>query len=236
MDKNKTLKTVIIVVFVILAGILYSCNFSQKKPQVEILSQNENTKNLQEDKQTYVKTGETLVNNKSLNKSSPNELDKGQNASENSPSIKENSNILYVHICGAVNKPDVYKVKDGTRIVDAIQLAGGLTDNAAGDYINQASLVTDGQQLYIPTKAEVKEKSPEEYTPGSKTKTPGKVNINTANMDELMSLTGIGESKAKSIIAYRQDNGGFKSIDEIKNIDGIKDSVFNKISDLITVN
>jgi len=129
--------------------------------------------------------------------------------------------------------------------VDVIVLAGGLTEDAAGDFTNQASLLEDGQQIYIPTLDEVKEKTPLEFVTGeplpdkknnnNTDKSNGIVNINTASLEELMTLSGIGQAKAKSIVDYRETHNGFQSIEEIKNIVGIKDAVYNKIKDSISV-
>lgn len=149
--------------------------------------------------------------------------------------------FIYVHICGEVKKPDVYAVKPNARVIDLIKLAGGFTKKADKDYLNQASLVTDGEKLYIPSKEEVNRMNITKETMTSNNKDGLSsvnipiVNINTASMEELMTLTGIGEAKAKSIIAYREENGTFRSIEELKNIEGIKDGVFQKIRDLITV-
>lgn len=159
---------------------------------------------------------------------------------------KEKSiHYIYVHLCGAVKKPDVYKIDENTRLVDVIVLAGGLTEDAAGDFVNQASLLEDGQQIYIPTMDEVKEKtllefidrapSPDKKNNNSAENSNGTININTASLEELMTLSGIGKAKAKSIVDYRETHNGFKSIEEIKNIEGIKDAVYNKIKAYISV-
>ena len=149
--------------------------------------------------------------------------------------------IIYVHVCGAVVNPGVYNGSYGSRIVDFIKLAGGLTEDAAGDYINQAQLAMDGQRLYIPTMEEVKELSTEAFIQGDTGDTGASgnvsklVNINTADASELMSLPGIGQSKANSIIEYRKANGKFKTIEDLMKINGIKEGLFNKISPYITI-
>ncbi len=142
--------------------------------------------------------------------------------------------IIYVHICGAVKNPAVYIVKENTRLVDLILLAGGLTADAASESVNQASILLDGQQIYIPTKEEIEEGFVEDSKSTSDTSSK-KININKASLDELMTLPGIGKSKAESIIEYRSNNNGFKTIEDIKNISGIKDAVFDKISDKIDI-
>jgi competence protein ComEA len=149
--------------------------------------------------------------------------------------------LIYVHICGAVVNPGVYQIKAGSRVCDLIELSGGLTKAAAGDYMNQAESVTDGQRIYIPTKEEIKDLTTEELVDGDQSasedndKASGLVNINTATAEELMTLPGIGQAKADSIITYRNTNGNFKLIEDLMNITGIKEGVFNRISSYITV-
>jgi competence protein ComEA len=156
---------------------------------------------------------------------------------------------LFVHLCGAVEKPGVYEAETKSRLCDLIKLAGGLKENAAGDYINQARLVTDGERIYIPTKREVEEITAGDYVEGDQSgKSPDApkaskdtvqsmelVDINLASAEELMKLPGIGQAKADSIIKYRSENGKFQKIEDLMNISGIKEGLFNKISSCITV-
>lgn len=142
---------------------------------------------------------------------------------------------VYVYVCGAVNAPGVYELKSGARVFEAIQLAGGLTGEAAPEAVNQARTVSDGEQIRVPTAQEAEEQGAgvgETVIEGSDNR---KVNINTAGKEELMTLTGIGESKAQSILDYREENGKFGNIEELMQIQGIKEGVFNKIKDDITV-
>lgn len=134
--------------------------------------------------------------------------------------------MIYVYVCGQVNNPGVVCLEEGSRVVDVIVMAGGMTDKADFNVINQAEQVYDGQKVYVPAFNEVYV----EDTPDN-----GKVNINTADESELMTLPGIGESKATAIIDYRKANGGFKTIEDIMNIPGIKTSAFNKIKEYICV-
>ena len=156
----------------------------------------------------------------------------------------EEPKTIFVYICGSVISPGVYGIPEGSRVCDLFQKAGGLTEEAAGDYWNQARLLTDGEMIYVPTKEEAKERSEEERmsaagsgntqdTSGGKNK---KVNINTASKEELMTLPGIGESKAIAILNYRQEKGKFSAIEDLKDIPGIKDGVFSKIEEYITIN
>ena len=136
------------------------------------------------------------------------------------------------HVCGAVKTPGVYELESEARICDAITAAGGLKKKADECNVNQAQLLTDGQQVYIPYKSEA---HAEKVSSEKSSSDSSKVNINTATAEELTSIPGIGEAKATSIIQYREEKGSFSSIDEIKNISGIKDGVFARIEAYITV-
>ena len=161
-------------------------------------------------------------------------LDLG-NPEEVNTSVEQVS--IAVHVCGQVKNPGVYTLAKGARVSDAIDAAGGLTKEAAGDFINQAQKLEDEQQVYVPSQEEAEE-SPkviqQETNNDSHSENKGLININQATREELMTLPGIGEAKADMIITYREEHGKFASIEDIKNISGIKDGVFNKICDLIT--
>ncbi len=160
--------------------------------------------------------------------------DSGQAAGEHGGDVSEEGDV-YVYVCGAVNAPGVYELKEGARVFEAIQLAGGLTEAAAADAVNQARIVTDGEQIRVPTVEEAQNQGAGvagEVTEGTEN---NKININTAGKEELMMLTGIGEAKAESIMDYREKNGSFTSIEELMQIEGIKEGVFNKIKDDITI-
>lgn len=140
---------------------------------------------------------------------------------------------VYVYVCGQVNKPGVYRLNNGSRICDAISAAGSTTDKAA-DTLNLAAFVSDGDKIYVPAVDETTIQSEE---PSGDTPTgTGKININTADKNMLMTLSGIGEAKANAIISYRENNGPFTDISDIMNISGIKESAFSKIKDSISVN
>lgn len=139
---------------------------------------------------------------------------------------------ICVYVCGAVVQAGVYELKSDSRVYEAIEKAGGFTQDAAVAEINQAALLKDEQQIYVPF---VTDSESQGQTEHSGREESGKVNLNTATKEELMTLTGIGESKADSIIRYREEQGKFQSIEDIKQIEGIKDGVFQKIKDLITV-
>lgn len=168
-------------------------------------------------------------------------VEKNEN-SENSKNYEtiateiEETTDCYVYVCGAVKNPGVYSLSSGSRIYQAISLAGGLREDASEDSINQAEEVADGQMIKVLTVEEA-QTSVEQTDAGEGMKEDdGRVNLNTASADELMTLPGIGESKAMSILSYREERGGFGSIEELKNITGIKEGVYSKIKDYITVN
>ena len=157
-----------------------------------------------------------------------------------------------VYVCGEVQIPGVYSLDEDKRIADAVEAAGGLSTNAAADWVNLAQKLTDGVKIYIPTVEETQngmaqQKSAAGMLPKGVTDSGNEddakvdadcdalVNINTATKEELMTIKGVGESKAESIIEFRTANGPFKRIEDIMNITGIKEGMFNKIKDKITV-
>ena len=149
---------------------------------------------------------------------------------------QEPAETVYVYVCGAVNAPGVYELKKDARVFEAITLAGGMTAEAAPEAVSQARTVADGEQIYVPTVREVQMQGSgvEDIVTGN-ADVSGKVNINTAGKEELMTLTGIGEAKAQSILDYREEHGKFGSIEDLMLIEGIKEGVFNKIKEDITI-
>lgn len=143
---------------------------------------------------------------------------------EEAPADSQTGTIV-VYICGAVVQPGVYELPEGSRVIHAIEAAGGLLEDADPHKVNQASLLADGEQVRIWTKEEAKDTE----------EADGRVNLNQATVAELMQLPGIGEAKANAIAAYREEHGHFQSIEDIMKISGIKESVFSQIKDLITV-
>lgn len=148
-------------------------------------------------------------------------------SSENRTSQEQNEKIC-VYVCGAVNNAGVYSLEPGARVADAINMAGGVYDTAVLTELNLAEHVCDGQKIYIPDIGEDTYES--KNTPHD-----SRVNINTADKSELMSLPGIGEAKANQIIEYREQHGAFQNIEDIMNISGIKEAAFSKIRELIKV-
>ena len=158
-----------------------------------------------------------------------------------------NDDMVIIHITGSVKNPGIVKLKEESRIEDAIEAAGGLTENADITKVNLAYVVEDGTKIKIPSASEedigdediIDSKSGdniiiEENTISSNNSTQT-ININKATEKEFETLPGIGPSLASKIIEYRNQNGKFGSIEDIKNVNGIGDSKYEKIKDLITV-
>lgn len=141
-------------------------------------------------------------------------------------------NLVCVHVCGSVRNPGVYYLPEGSRVHQAVELAGGFKEDAADSLINLADVLSDGEQLYIPSAEEAEDGSFRDITDRTD---DGLVNINTADIKELTTLTGIGESKAEAIIAYRENVSAFESTEDITNVSGIGENVYEKIKDSIKV-
>lgn len=147
---------------------------------------------------------------------------------------------IFVHVVGEVNSPGIVKVPNGTRLYNVIEKAGGMTKNAQTDYLNLADTVKDGQQIKVISKKEykkLKKKSQKESQNESQSGSDksGLININTATAEDLQTLSGIGEVRAKAIVEYRTQNGNFSKIEDIKNVSGIGDATFSNIKSMITV-
>ena len=134
---------------------------------------------------------------------------------------------IYVYICGHVNSPGVVECQKGTRLYEAVAMAGGADDTADMSAVNLAAPVADGERIYIPAYGE--------DIPVMEEQTEGLVNINKATENELMTLPGIGSSRAADIVKYRTDNGSFQTIEDIMKVSGIKEAAFNKIKNYICV-
>lgn len=134
---------------------------------------------------------------------------------------------LRVHVGGAVIRPGVYSLPDGSRVEDAVQAAGGFSEQAASDSINLAAAVKDGSQIVVPGQRV--------YSSMAKKGGPSRLNLNTATQAELEELPGIGPVAAQNILQYREENGLFLSIEDIQQVSGIGPATFEKIKDLIIV-
>ena len=215
--KKGSAKWAVTVICVLAAGVCYSCGGVSGSGAASGV-------------QTLMLAEETAAEAPEGESAEP-EGDPAGQAAETSPS----ATVCYVHVCGEVMRPGVYELEAGSRIYEAVELAGGFTQEAAASYLNLAQEIADGMKIEVPSEADL-EKLPE--TPaGTAGAVPddGKVNINTADKASLMTLKGIGEAKAEDIISYRDSNGPFGSIEDIMKVPGIKNAAFEKIKDDITV-
>ncbi|MFA9378099.1 MAG: helix-hairpin-helix domain-containing protein [Lachnotalea sp.] len=201
MQKGKIIKISIIISIFVVCGCLYSCKDNEKT----VVSFEDNSNN--EENATESKTNI--------------DVDKEE----------EPEQEIYVYICGEILNPGVYQVEQGARMYQVVELAGGVLDTGAENYLNLAESVSDGQKIVVPSQEEAKQLEVIQEEASSQY-----ININTANEETLTTLPGIGASKAKSIISYRESKGGFTSIEELMEIEGIKEGVYNKVKDMITIN
>ncbi len=177
----------------------------------------------------------------------------GRTAADGEASKAKEDTVYYVYVCGAVERPGVYQLEAGSRIFEAVAMAGGLTGEAGADSVNQAEGVADGQMVRTPTREEAAQRVSAGYgntsgageqgsaadvfpegLPGPES-ADGRLDLNQASVAELMELPGIGRTKAERIAAYRGEHGGFSSVEEIMQVDGIKNGVYNRIRDYIKV-
>ena len=141
--------------------------------------------------------------------------------------------LITVDVKGAVKSPGIYDLPVGSRINDAVQKAGGLTDNADSKSINLAQRISDEALVYVPTKEEAT--SQEAYSNASNTKENKKVNLNKASLEELKQVKGLGAKRAQDIIDHRESNGNFKSVDDLKKVSGIGAKTIEKLKEYVTV-
>ena len=141
--------------------------------------------------------------------------------------------LITVDVKGAVKSPGIYDLPVGSRINDAVQKAGGLTDNADSKSINLAQRISDEALVYVPTKEEAT--SQEAHSNASNTKENKKVNLNKASLEELKQVKGLGAKRAQDIIDHRESNGKFKSVDELKKVSGIGAKTIEKLKEYVTV-
>lgn len=247
--KKRRFSLIASIIFIIAAGIWYQVSYPVSDTKEQISSLDESYHD-----EFYGNTNELGEETKR------NSLTREQEGTEAPGDLKESAEPVDTessfrkccYICGFVEKPGVYEFEDDERLSDVVTKAGGFSKGACKEYLNLARFCEDGERIYVPSQEEVQDKlEPEEQSipsqdgktdrelsNGSETEQASrrdKININTADEGSLTTLPGIGEAKAKRILSYREEHGRFGSIEEIKNIEGIKDGVFQKIQELITV-
>ena len=159
---------------------------------------------------------------------------------ESEPTETENSTTLYADIKGAVQHPGIYKIEDNMRVNDLVELAGGVLKEADDKQVNFAKIVTDQAVIYIPKKGEeipvtLVESQEDNEIEGKEETNKGRVNINTATKEMLQTVSGIGEKKAEAILTFREENGSFKTVDDLKNVSGIGEKTVEKLKEGLTV-
>jgi len=150
---------------------------------------------------------------------------------------------ISVYVCGAVLHAGVYELHAGARVNEAVLMAGGLNENAAEWYLNLATVLTDGEKIYVPTteELEAQNKTGMDLVTNTQTKAAGQdqtadlIDINTASAEQLTAIPGIGVAKANSIIAYRETKGAFQKPEDIMNVEGIKEGMYQKMKDYMIV-
>lgn len=284
--KIQRVKFLLTVICLLAAGICYSCSgrTDWREPEERIVTTVLHTEEASGDRDVQIGliSAETEAQEREPG-------DTGEESWDEPLNRQGESVRFYVHICGQVRNPGVYEMEPGSRLFQAVELAGGFTEEAARDYLNMALEVGDGMKITVPSFYEVENKGPGQSpgsapedgggqaqdgaaesrngqaggsafgsaggnqagagtwepwieAPGGRTDeaetegaSSGKVNLNTATKEELMTLRGIGEARAEDIIRYREEQGGFGAIEEIMNVSGIKEAAFQKIKDSITV-
>ena len=249
---KRQIKTAVLVLIIIIAGIFY---INPTKEDGSVIINKDNISDKESDSKSII-GGVTSGGAADINNSN------GINGNEaGNDGLDENNSKIYVYICGAVVNAGVVSGGAGMRLYQAVELCGGLIDEADGTRVNLAMQLKDGDKIYIPyayddisltdemnngcnpnatgisgSNTENSDGNSESY--GSNTGGAGSSNlidINKASKSELMQLSGIGEARALDIISYREKHGAFKRIEDIKNVSGIKDAAFNKIKDYICV-
>lgn len=156
--------------------------------------------------------------------------------------VETEKKTYIVYVCGEVKEPGVYEIYEQSRVIDAINAAGGVNSEASVECLNLASYVSDGEKIYVPS---IDEEAGTDMSTGSinsgnnETEKPQgtvKINLNTADKTSLMTIPGVGESKANKIIAYREEHGKFLKPEDLMLVSGIKEGMFNKVKDYICVN
>ena len=154
--------------------------------------------------------------------------------SSSEPEAAEVKAQVYVYVTGAVANPGVYSLDEGLRVCDAVEAAGGLTEDADASTVNLARVLSDGEHIALPTKAEV-ETALAQGSAGGAAGASSLVNINTADASALETLSGVGSATAQAIISDREQNGPFSTIEDLMRVDGIGEKKFAKLKDSICV-
>ncbi|MGN1145713.1 MAG: helix-hairpin-helix domain-containing protein [Acetatifactor sp.] len=153
-----------------------------------------------------------------------------QSATKVQQNAADEGQMICVHVCGAVERPGIVKLPEGSRVWEALQSAGGFSETAQEDYVNLAERLSDGQRIYFPDREEARELAERQEQLEK-----GLININTADEEELCGLPGIGSARARDIIAYREAYGSFEQKEDLMKVSGIKESTYSRLCDKIIV-
>ena len=227
----------------------------EAKAEVDAESSEEKTSGQKSKKDTDDRQNDDGSSAESRKKQAESDGSDAGNGTEINSTGETQPEMIYVDVCGAVANPGVFQLAAGSRVFQAIEAAGGYLPEAVQNCVNRAGVLTDGQQLYILTQEEMERQGldPAEMSGASDGQMNGsagtgqnagmtaqvqqdnRININTADEAQLTTLTGIGATRAQAIIAYREENGPFAAIEDIMNVQGIKEGTFAKIKDEIVV-
>lgn len=227
----------------------------EAKAEVDAESSEEKTSGQKSKKDTDDRQNDDGSSAESRKKQAESDGSDAGNGTEINSTGETQPEMIYVDVCGAVANPGVFQLAAGSRVFQAIEAAGGYLPEAVQNCVNRAGVLTDGQQLYILTQEEMERQGldPAEMAGASDGQMNGsagtgqntgmtaqvqqdnRININTADEAQLTTLTGIGATRAQAIIAYREENGPFAAIEDIMNVQGIKEGTFAKIKDEIVV-
>lgn len=244
LKKHKQGRIFLLLLGMFLAGILYSC--SQPSPGTEVsleyLEDGERREKVFSEPEAAFSDETADCPGKETAFSEAKVASEAENSEEEQ---------IWVHVCGQVAAPGVYSLNAGSRVFQALEAAGGILEQGDGSILNLAMVLEDGMRIEVPDRTEAERLKTQGIlsdqafvtdpgdgfsgSPGKSASTGRKVNLNKAGVEELMTLTGIGKSRAEAIIQYRQEVGPFRSIEDIMNVSGIKESAFEKIRDDITV-
>ena len=221
--RDRKNKIIVVIMISVLLAVMVGCSGEKNADTLEEVQQSQNSESSDTPDKIDTEADETE-----------------QTADTESVRKAGNEGMIYVFVCGQVASPGVYELPEGSRICQAIDAAGGMLDTASADWVNQAEPAEDGQKIYVPSSEEA-DAMPEGQQTGqmqglsSAEGTDGKVHLDSASREELMTLTGIGEKKADAIIRYRESKGGFQSVEELMQVEGIKEGTYNKIKDSIVI-
>ncbi len=246
-EKERKKKWIIVCFLVPALTCLFGCT---KREQLTIMTKEQETQETQETEEDRSVIDKQAGRYEDMPENIPEDMSASAGQPQESAPEPQTEQTIFVHVCGAVRTPGVYELKSGSRVYEAVQAAGGFTDDAEENYVNQAQILSDGIKLMIPTVEEALAMpeggmdtqaagtagQPAEGGIAGQPADDGRININTASQQELCTIPGIGATRAAAIVQYRQEHGSFGSVEDIMKVTGIKEGTYEKIKDSIKVN